>query len=375
VHIVVVGGGITGAFTAYHLARLGIDATLVERGEIGGEASGANPGGLNPHHGPGIPGPMHELAQACFRLHLESWPAIRELSGIEFHPRRPARVHLAADQAEAASLRRAAAPYSSAAGFAARWLERDEIASVEPRLGPGVVGGLLTEGNGKVDAASYVRAVAAAAAGLGARTLRSEVEGLTARGGRVTGVRLHTGVLDCDAVVIATGPWCAEPARWLDTAIPVEPLKGELLHVEPAGRPPAIDLAWSDGAIYADGARRAWLGGTEERAAFARTPSISARTAILGRAERFLPGMADARVLGQTAGLRPVTPDGVPIVGMPGGWENVCLAVGSGRKGMLLSAGIGLTAAEIAAGRTTGLPIDQCSPERWAAAAAGGAAL
>jgi D-amino-acid dehydrogenase len=85
--------------------------------------------------------------------------------------------------------------------------------------------------------------------------------------------------------------------------------------------------------------------------------------------------MADARVLGQTAGLRPVTPDGVPIVGMPGGWENVCLAVGSGRKGMLLSAGIGLTAAEIAAGRTTGLPIDQCSPERWAAAAAGGAAL
>jgi glycine oxidase len=374
VHIVVVGGGITGAFTAYHLARLGIDATLVERGDIGGEASGANPGGLNPHHGPGIPGPMHELAQASFRLHLENWPAIRELSGIEFDPRRPPRVHLAADDAEAASLRRAAAPYASAAGFAARWLERDEVVSIEPRLGPGVVGGLLTEGNGKVDAASYVRAVAAAAARLGARTLRSEVEGLTARGGRVTGVRLHKGALDCDGVVIATGPWCAEPARWLDTAIPVEPLKGELLHVEPAGGPPAIDLAWSDGAIYADGARRAWLGGTEERAAFARAPSTSARLAILERAERFVPGMAGARVLGRTAGLRPVTPDGVPIVGVASGWENACLAVGAGRKGMLLGAGVGLAAAEIATGRTPALPIDQCSPERWAAAAAGGAA-
>jgi glycine/D-amino acid oxidase-like deaminating enzyme len=373
-HIAVVGGGITGAFTAYHLARMGIDATLVERGEIAGEASGSNPGGLNPHHGPGIPGPMHDLALQSFRLHVESWPAIRELSGIEFDPRRPPRVHLAADEAEAEGLRRAAAAYASAPGFAARWLERDEIAPIEPRVGPDVVGGLLTEGNGKVDAASYVRAVAAAAARLGTRTLHGEVQGLSARGGRVTGLALDAGALDCDGVVIATGPWCAEPARWLDTAIPVEPLKGELLRVEPAGGPPAIDLAWRDGAIYADGARRAWLGGTEERAAFARAPSPSARTSILERAERFLPGIAAARVLRQTAALRPVTPDGVPIVGVPDGWENVCLAVGSGRKGMLLGAGIGLAAAEIAAGATTRLPIGQCSPDRWAPAAAGGAA-
>ena len=109
-HIVVVGGGITGAFTAYHLARMGIEATLVERGEIAGEASGSNPGGLNPHHGPGIPGPMHDLARESFRMQVESWPAIRELSGIEFDPRRPPRVHLAADEAEAEALRRAAPP-------------------------------------------------------------------------------------------------------------------------------------------------------------------------------------------------------------------------------------------------------------------------
>src|SRR5204862_790882 len=126
--------------------------------------------------------------------------------------------------------------------------------------------------------------------------------------------------------------------------------------------------------IYADGARRAWLGGTEERAAFARAPSASARTAILERAERFLPGIAGARVLRQTAALRPATPDGVPIVGVPAGWENVCLAVGSGRKGMLLGAGVGLAAAEIAAGETPRLLIGQCSPERWATATSGSTA-
>jgi glycine oxidase len=374
VHIVVVGGGITGAFTAFHLAHLGVDATLLERGEIGGEASGRNPGGLNPHHGPGIPGPMHDLARESFRLHVESWPAIREHSGIEFHGRRPPRLHLAADDAEAAGLRRAAAPYDAEPGFAARWLGREEIASIDPRIDRSLVGGLLTEGNAKVDSGPYTRAVARAAAGLGARTLRGEARGLDGRAGRVTAVRLDTGSIDCDGVVIASGPWCEEPARWLDAAIPVEPLKGELLQLEPADGPPAVDLAWRDGAIYADGAERAWLGGTEDQTGFDRAPSASARASILERAARFLSGLADAPVLRQTAALRPVTPDGVPIVGMPGGWENLCLAVGSGRKGMLLSAGIGLAAAEIVAGRPTRLPVGPCSPERFAETAAEGVA-
>jgi glycine/D-amino acid oxidase-like deaminating enzyme len=195
--------------------------------------------------------------------------------------------------------------------------------------------------------------------------VRGEADGLEARVGRVTAVHLDTQSLECDGVVIATGPWCTEPAHWLDVPIPVEPLKGELLHLEAPGGPPRVDLAWRDGAIYADGPERAWLGGTEERAGFDRAPSAAARAAMLERAARFLPGIADAPVLGQTAALRPVTPDGVPIVGIAPGWENVCLAVGSGRKGMLLSAGIGLAAAELLTTGKTRMPIDQCAPERW----------
>ena len=62
--VVVIGGGITGVFAAYFLAALGAEPTVLERGEIGGEASGANAGGLNPLHGAGIPGPMQEFALA-----------------------------------------------------------------------------------------------------------------------------------------------------------------------------------------------------------------------------------------------------------------------------------------------------------------------
>ena len=81
--VVVVGGGIAGAFSAFFLARAGADVTLIEREEIAGQASGNNPGGLNPLYGPGIPGPLQALAPEAFGLHLEHWDEIRR-TGIEF---------------------------------------------------------------------------------------------------------------------------------------------------------------------------------------------------------------------------------------------------------------------------------------------------
>jgi glycine/D-amino acid oxidase-like deaminating enzyme len=64
------------------------------------------------------------------------------------------------------------------------------------------------------------------------------------------------------------------------------------------------------------------------------------------------------------AALRPVTPDGIPIVGLAPGWTNVSLALGSGRKGVLMSAALGRAAADLLAAGKTEVPIDPCSPER-----------
>src|SRR3954453_17216584 len=142
--IAVVGGGITGAFAAYFLARRGVEVTLVERDEVAAHASGNNPGGLNPLHGPGIPGPMQELALEAFRLHLEHFSP----------PRRP-RLQLAVDAADLETLERSKELYDAGPGFAATWLERDELEELEPGLAPAVRRGLLTEGNAKVDALAY----------------------------------------------------------------------------------------------------------------------------------------------------------------------------------------------------------------------------
>jgi glycine oxidase len=345
-HTVVIGGGITGAFAAFSLARRGFGVTLLERGEIAGEASGNNPGGLNPLHGPGIPGPLAKLALESFQLHVDSWDEIRELSQIDFAPRIAPRVHIALDDDDVAELDRMKDLYDSTAGFTAEWMERDELEAMEPRLSPAVVRGLWTDGNGKVSSARYTRAVVAASVALGARLVTGDARGLRREGGRATGVLLEDGCIDCDAVVLATGPWCVEPARWLGIAVPVEPVKGELVLVRPDGGGIRVDLARRDAAVYGTGGADVWLGGTEERAGFDWRPTAAARETVLARAAQLMPELERAQVLRQTAALRPATPDGLPIVGAANGWENVFLALGGGRKGVLLSTGIARAAAE-----------------------------
>src|SRR3954468_13720203 len=188
--IAVVGGGITGAFAAYFLARRGVEVTLVERDEVAAHASGNNPGGLNPLHGPGIPGPMQERALVAFRLHLEHFSP----------PRRP-RLQLAVDAADIDRLERSKGLYDATPGFAARWLEREELVQREAGLDAAVERGLLTEGNARVDGGEYTRAVVEAAA---PTVLKGEVTGLRPGPELVLGSR----TLDCEGVVVASGPWC-----------------------------------------------------------------------------------------------------------------------------------------------------------------------
>src|SRR5207253_1762358 len=158
-----------------------------------------------------------------------------------------------------------------------------------------------------VDGGAYTKAVAKASS---ATVLHAEALGLEQRGDRVTGIVLDSGLLPCDAVVIATGPWC----DWHVLPLPVEPLKGELLLVEVPGGAPAVDHGRGNATAYRADGGRVLLGDAEDRAGFDDAPTAAARERILAGAATLLPALAEARVVAHTAGLRPVTPDGLPIV-------------------------------------------------------------
>lgn len=364
--VVVVGGGITGAFSAFFLARGGVQVTLLERDAVGAHASGNNPGGLNPRYGPGIPGPLETFALESHRLHQEFWDELELAAPGGIGTRHKHRLNLAVDRDDVDRLSVMKEHYDAVDGFSARWVEPEELRTIEPRLDPEIVRGLDAEGDARVDAAAYTTAVFDAARREGAASAVGEAIDLVRNGNRVVAVLTRHETVDCDAVVVATGPWCAEPAEWLGVPLPMEPVKGEMVLVEPSGGGVTVDLAWRDVAAYRTGDATIWLGGSEDHTGFDEGVTESARDFIVGRLARVLPAIRDAFVLRQTAGLRPLTPDGLPIVGMAPGWENVALALGGGRKGMLFASAMGRAVADLVSTGTTDLPIDACAPDRFA---------
>jgi glycine oxidase len=361
--IAVVGGGITGAFAAYHLATLGATALLLERDATGAHASANNTGGLNPMHGPGIPGPLEDLAMTSFELHRRAWQDIRRRGG-DFAGRVVSRLDVALDPLDADQLAQSVERYDAVPGLTARWLPPEELRGQEPRLSASLLGGLLTEGNLRVEPAAYTRAVTAAAVDLGARVQRADVAEIRHRNGIVTGVVCDSRVTACDGLVLATGPWCAEPARWLNVALPVEPVRGELLLMDQPVPGITHDITCGPFGVYPTTDGRVWLGGTEDRVGFEAAPSPGARANIQAGVRRVISALESGRIIRQTAALRPVSADGLPIVGRAPGWQNVALALAGGRKGMLLAAGLGRAAAEILVLGQTSVPISACHADR-----------
>ena len=363
--VVVIGAGITGCFVAWFLAREGASVVLLDADGAGRQASGRNPGGLNPFHGPGIPGEGESLAWHSFETHWCNGEEIGRLAGTGPPIRRVERIELTFDEQERRSAREMMGLYEKRDGFSAEWLDTKALARLEPRLTSRATGGLLMRGNGEVDAKSYTLTVCAAARSLGVRYHRARVEDLKSTGNVAQSVVTDQGSHSASAVVLATGPWREQAEQWLGTTIPVKPVKGELLRVELPGEPLSRQVTHGRNGIYPLPGNQAWLGGTHEDAGYDASPSAGGKDAILRETVRLVPDVEKCRVLDQLGGLRPVTPDGLPVVGQVPGWENVYLATGAGSKGMLLGAGMGEAVARQVMGLPPMLDLSAMSPERF----------
>ena len=364
--VVIVGGGVAGCAVAYYLGLAGVKATIIEQEGLGTQASGYSAGGLNPLQGLGIPGPLSDLSMESYRMHLDLWNVLKEKTGIDYDGRIISLLQIAFNEAEASGLEETIEVFSAADGFDAHRLDSSEVSDLEPRIGPGVVAGVYARGNAALDSYKFTLALGQAAEQMGAGVRLGTVRLLERDHGRVTGVVLNDGIISCGQVVLAMGPWSRQAERWLDTYIPVDPLKGEILRLQLPGPTLVHDISGGGGSLYSKPDGLAWCGATEEWRGFDKETSESARLSLLERATRLIPDVADARIVQQTACLRPVTPDWLPCIGKLPEWENVYLATGAGKKGVLLSPGIGKAVADLMVDGETELSIAGFSPSRFA---------
>ena len=327
--VVVVGGGVIGCFIAYELSKVGLEVVVVEKGQVGAEASSAAAGLLVPLH-------MVEEERALFELHLASTkmfpafvPELEEETGIsvEYIPSGILRVALNEEE-ETARLSEFQ-KFGEAFGMAITRLDAAEIHSLEPELAPAVCGGIFSHDEAYINNGRLVFALARGASVRNARFL----EGCLATGvrrtdGRFSALQTNEGEISAGHLVIATGAWSRVFCEALDMAIPITPARGQMLAIATIPRLLQRPINSSKGALVPRADGSVHVGATVEHVGFDKRNTPEAIADLLERGTAVVPALSEGRVERMWSGFRPFCEDGLPAIGGVPGWENVSVAAG-----------------------------------------------
>jgi len=338
--VVIVGGGIVACLSGYLLGRRGYKVTILEADSLGSHASGFAFGGLDPLTGIGLPEPLLDFSLWCFGRHRSLARELHEATGIDVGFELRDRLNLAFNNEETKVLKDQIEWMKDVGGFTVEWVNNAEARRLEPQVSGEITGALYQRSPGALEPYRFILAAMRAAERYGVEMLQRRAIGLISDGDRVTGVTLESGTIDAGIVVLAMGPWTGLASEWCGVDIPVTPLKGQILRLRTLHDPlkMAVNYAHSYVATKSDGL--IWAGTTEEETGFDDSLNSAARDSIMADFLKMIPGMTDAELLQQTACLRPLSADGLPIVDKVTGWENLYVSTGAGRKGILWSTGM-----------------------------------
>lgn len=375
----VIGGGLLGTATAYHLVSAGARTLLVDRADVG-RATDAGAGILAPETNSRDP-------EAWFRLACEAvdyYPAlIDRLRGEQAGDTGYAQcgklvVAVSDDEIEPfARARRIIFERQRSRGLPKPG-DLYEISAAEAReLFPPLAlvhGAIYSRVAARVDGRLLNRAVRTAAEARGLVIRQGSVERLVREGDAVKGVVVNGETMLAGAVAIAGGAWSDGFGEQLGVTIPVAPQRGQIIHLGLHGadtsRWPMVSafrhqymVAWPDSRVVAGATRETGSGFTP------RTTTAGVR-AVLDEALRVAPGLANAEIREIRVGLRPLTPDTLPVLGAVPGVAGVFLVTGHGPTGLTLGAYSGKIVAALMLGKAPETDLAPFSVARFGAAAA-----
>ncbi|HTT15494.1 MAG TPA: FAD-binding oxidoreductase [Thermoplasmata archaeon] len=367
--VVVIGAGIVGLFTAYHLARAGAGPVLVvDRGYLSSGASGRNGGGVR----------QQWETRATVRLARESVAAYRRFGrefGYNVWFRQGGYLFLAETPAE---LERLAAVHTVVAseGLDSRVLDRAGVARLVPGIAPGAaIGGTYLPTDGTLYPFPAVWGVYEAARSLGVEVaLGVSVSGISRSDGRVSGVLTSEGPVAAPTVVNAAGGWSGEIARLAGLAVPNVATRHEILATEPLK--PFLDpmvVRASDGLYFSQTMRGEIVGGLTVPHPTGTGSGVPSSIAFLTAMARALAGVVPRLgalgVLRAWSGFYDDTPDGFPVIGEDPRLPGFVHANGFGGHGFMLAPATSRRVAAAVLGEATDLDPALFSPARFSTAA------
>lgn len=407
--VLVIGGGVAGVTTAYELALRGRQVALIERGaELAWECSSGNAGYVTWTHAvplanptalrqglrwmwrpespfyvrpraavvpwlsrfvaASLPGRADAAAKSFAQLSRAGVAKHRELSelGLDTGYERRGLLEVY-DEVASLDAGRAEIALRAEFGQGGELLDGDGLRRVEPSLAPSLLGGTYYPEEAHCDPLKFVQAVGAAAAGLGvAIHLRTEALAISTDGGRVTEVSTSEGIWNPGEVVLATGAWSPILARDLGLALPVEGGKGYHVEFPSSEATPRVPVFLYDSKVAVTPyPGRVRLSGTLELDGLNLRVDSRRVEAIVAAGTRAFPGISGTPRIHTWRGLRPASPDGLPIVGRVGHLENATIVTGHGQAGMTLAPATAQLAADLICGTSPSFPPQPFAAQRF----------
>jgi len=352
--VTVVGAGVIGLATAVAAARRGL-RVMVVGDQRPGEASSAAAGMLAPSVERSV-GPAHDFAVAARDLYPSYVEYVADQTGIRVPLNRLGILQVALTEAGVKGLRRTALPGTE-------WLDRRTLNEIEPTLGH-AMGAMMNPEDGAVDNVTLMRALAAMA---DASPLITRIEGTVTRvrhdaaghpAIELDGGRGHESA----TVVIAGGAW-ASLIEGLSLLGSVTPARGQLIAFDSIG---LRHVVYGPRGYLVPRVHLQTIGGsTMENVGFDATTTEEGLARVRSASEEIAPALSVTRVQASWAGLRPVTPDLLPLIGPDPKYAGIIYACGHSRNGILLAPLTGEVVAAIAAGESPEHDLSQFRPDRF----------
>ena len=359
--VVVVGAGPVGAACARELARAGRRVLVLEPGGELGQAWQAAAGMLAPQIEARPDDPLLELGVAAREHYRPLAEELRESTGIDIGLWQEGIAAVAAGEPDAQELRSRVA-WQRQQGLLSDWLDADEVRARWPWLGP-THGALWAAHEGALEPERLVEALRTDALRHGAEIATDRAVGVETRADRVTAVTGERSRYIAGDVVIAAGAW-SPMIEGLPRPLSVAPVRGQMAALPwPDGARPAI-IYGHDCYIVGRGGE-AILGSTMEYVGYRPDVTSAGLGRIFSAATALCPALNRAEVRRTWSGLRPMTPDGLPILGREPRVAGLWYATGHGRNGILLAGLTGLLMKQLHTGEPLAEDLAAFAPERF----------
>jgi glycine oxidase len=361
--VAIAGAGMIGSAIALELARAGLRVGLFDKQEPGREASWASAGILSP--APENPGmiPMVPIGIASMELYPEFIGNVEEISGHDTGYRRKGTVEAFFSRDAREELSTLVALHHGL-GLKAEAMSADDAREMEPALSEEIAAAVLRPGEGSVDNRALTAAVLEAAKRSGAEIFAdAAARAIRREGTRCTGFVLQNETVEAKFAIVAAGSFSAE-IEGLAAYAPVSPVKGQIMALRPSDAK-IEHMLWSENIYLVprnDG--RIIAGATMERVGFEKHMTAGGLEKLLAGAIELAPCLAGARIEEIWAGLRPGSPDHLPILG-PTDIDGLLIATGHFRSGIVLAPITARLICEWITKQTVSLDWDRFSPMRF----------